>query len=257
MTLMIEEDFRRRRNRADAQTSPRRAHDLLRAGIRVGVVREQLIEDVLSSALWSSRNAVRSALHMLVNEGLVSRQPRHGTTVIRRVASVPLEELMPPPTGAPGEALVRVEQLEVRSVPVNGVVADRLMITSEHIALSEQLVFIDDEAVCLRTSYLVTDLPLEETRARLDEIDAQHIPSADAFRAFFGVDVLEVESTIEAIPGERDACQILGIAVGSPVLLRESVHRDVDGQPRLLVYAHYRGDRIALATLVKVERDGA
>jgi GntR family transcriptional regulator len=250
-TAMIE-DFRRRRIRTGVQTSRRRAHDLLRAGIRAGVVERHLVEDALTASLWSSRNAVREALQMLVEEGLVSRQPRHGTTVVRRIASVPLEELMPPPTGKPGEATVRVEQLETRSVPINGVVAERLATDQETVVLSEQLLTIDDEPVSLRTAYLLTDLPPEQVAERLGVIDETHMPSASAFERFFGVPNGEVESTIEALPAERETARVLGIPVGAPVLFRESVHRDGHGQPRMLVYAHYRGDRIALCSLTKV-----
>ncbi|MGF7238471.1 MAG: GntR family transcriptional regulator [Frankia sp.] len=249
-------DYRRRHLRVGTQTSRRRAYDLLRAGIRAGVVEEQLIEDALTRALWTSRNAVRDALQMLVEEGLVSRRPRHGTNVVRRIASVPLQELMPPPTGRPGEAGVRVRQMETRTVPISGIVANRLATSQEFVTLSEQLIFIDDEAVCLRTAYMVTDLTPAEAEKSLGVIDATHIPSAEAFKLFFGVPMGEVESTIEAIPGERDACRALGMVTGAPVLFRESIHRDVNGRPRMLLYAHYRGDRIALSTLTHIdERD--
>lgn len=249
------DDFRRRRARVGAQTSRRRAHDLLRAGIRAGVMQEQLVEDTLTAALWSSRNAVREALHMLVGEGLVSRQPRHGTTVLRRIASIPLEELMPPPSGDPGAARVRVEQLETRSVPTNCVVSERLPASGPTVVLSEQLLFIDDEPVSLRTAYMSTDLPPEAVSERLCTIDANHVPSATAFEQFFGVPNGEVESVIEAIPGERETCRILGMPVGAPVLFRESVHRDIHGTPRMLIYAHYRGDRIALSTLIRLDTE--
>jgi GntR family transcriptional regulator len=247
------ENFRRRRVRVGVQTSRRRAHDLLRAGIRASLVEEQLVEDTLTGALWTSRNAVREALQMLVAEGLVSRRPKHGTNVVRRVTSVPLQELMPPPTGQPGEARVRVEQLEARTVPLNPVVADRLVTDGESVVLTEQLLFIDDEAVSLRTAYLVTDLSVAQVVERLSAIDATHLPSATAFERFFGVELGEVESYIEAIPGERDACRVLGMEPGAPMLFRESVHRDVLGRPRMLVYAHYRGDRIALSSLTELD----
>jgi GntR family transcriptional regulator len=245
--------LRRRRVRVAAQTSRRRAHDLLRSGIRDGVLQTSLAEEALTASLWATRNAVRDALHMLVDEGLISRQPRHGTNVVRRVVAVPLEELAPPPTGQPGEAPVTVEQLETRTVPINAVVSAKLDTGYETVVLSEQLISIDGEAVCLRTAYLVTDLSPEEVGDRLVAIDGTHMRSASAFEQFFGVPNGEVESTIEAVPGERDTCALLGVPEGAPVLFRESVHRDVFGKSRMLVYSHYRSDRIAFSSVAKVE----
>lgn len=247
-------DFRRRRARVGAQTSRRRAHDLLRSGIRTGVVKDNLVEESLSTSLWSSRNAVRDALHMLVDEGLVTRQPRHGTVIVGRIASIPLQELMPPPTGEPGEARVRIEMLEIRRVPMNGVLAACLSTEQDSVLLTEQCTWIDDEPVALRTSYLDTELGPEDAARRLHEIDATPMPSADAFALFFGVGNGAIESTIEAIPGEHEACRILRLPEGAPVLFRQSVHRDIRGRSRLLVFTHYRGDRIALSSVADVGR---
>jgi GntR family transcriptional regulator len=245
-------DFRRRRARVGAQTSRRRAHDLLRSGIRTGVVKDHLVEDSLSNSLWSSRNAVRDALHMLVEEGIITRQPRHGTVIVGRIASVPLQELMPPPTGGSGDVRVRVESLETRRVPMNCVLAASLHTEQDSVLLTEQCTWIDDEPVSLRTSYLDTDMGPEEAARRLQEIDRTPMPSSDAFELFFGVGNGAIESTIEAVPGESEACRILGLPEGAPVLFRQSVHRDIHGRSRLLVFTHYRGDRIALSTVADV-----
>jgi GntR family transcriptional regulator len=216
----------------------------------------QLIEDALMRSLWTSRNAIRAALQMLADEGLVSRRPRFGTTVIGQVALVPAEELMPLPTTQPGRGRVRVRQLESRRVPISSVVADRLALRDDSLVLTEQLTFIDDEPVSLRTGYLVTDLSPSQVENRLRVIDARHVPSAIAFAQFFGVPCSRVESTVEAIRGEPDTCAALGIPAGSPVLFRESVHLDGDGKPRMLVHTHYRGDRIALSSATDVSRFG-
>jgi len=252
----IVSDFRRRRARDGAQTSRRRAHDLLRSGIRTGVVKDLLVEDVLSASLWSSRNAVRDALHMLVAEGIITRQPRHGTVVVGRIASVPLQELMPPPTGEPDDIRIRVEHFETRRVPMNGVLAAWLNSDRDTILLTEQCTWIDDEPVSLRTSYLDTELGPEDAARSLEEIDRVHMPSADAFELFFGVPNGSVDSTIEAIPCEREACRILRLPEGAPVLFRQSVHRDIHGRARLLVFTHYRGDRIALSSVADVAGTG-
>lgn len=242
----------RRHVRPGLQTSPRRALDLLRTGIRAGVVDQQLIEDVLVRSLWTSRNAVRSALQILADEGLVSRQRRFGTNVIRRVALVPMEELMPPPADRTDQGRVSVQRVECRLVPTSPIVAHRLETSRDSVILTEQVTFIDEEPVALRTSYLVTDLPPDLVENRLNDIDSRHIPSATAFEEFFGVRLGSVESTVEAISGQPDTCQVLGIPATAPVLFRDSVHSDIGGTPRLLVHTHYRGDRVALSGITDV-----
>jgi GntR family transcriptional regulator len=219
----------------------------------VGLVDRQLIEDTLMRSMWTSRPAVRAALQMLADGGLVSRRPRFGTTVIGQVALVPMQELMPLPTAQPGAGCVRVEQLETREVPVSAILAERLATERDSVFLTEQLTFIDDEPVSLRAAYLVTDLSPLDAKKRLIVVDSRHVPSATAFAQFFGVPVGKVEATVEAIPGDPETCQILGMLPGSPVLFRESVHFDTSRTPRMLVHTHYRGDRVAISTSTEVD----
>jgi GntR family transcriptional regulator len=245
---MAAESVSRWRVRANVQTSRRRVHDMLRAGITAGVIDKPLVEDELKTTLWTSRNSVRGALQMLAEEGLVSRRPKHGTNVVRRIVSVPLWDLFPRSSSQPGQARVRVQLLETRTVPVNCVIADRLMSTEHSVILFEQLVFIDDEPVSVHTSYVVTELSPAQVVERLRIVHATDRADAAIFEEFFGERLAEVEIKIEAIPGDEATCRLLGIPTGAPVLFRESLRRDVHGRPRALVYAHHRGDRIALST---------
>ena len=79
------------------QTSSRRAHDLIRSSIRMGMVPRSamLMEHKLVSGLATSRNAVREALQLLATEGLVERSVRTGTRLIGSILEVPIDQFLP------------------------------------------------------------------------------------------------------------------------------------------------------------------
>jgi GntR family transcriptional regulator len=233
-----------RRNPAiPVETSRRRTLDLLRSGIRSGAVRDQLVEMDLTKSLFISRNALRDALQVLAREGVVYRRPRYGTLVMRPGISIPLDELM----STEDIKKVRVEQLEVRRIPASDVIRLQLSDAVESVILSEQVVYFDDEPMCLRTFYFDTALEADTVRAMLRSIDATHKRTALAFEEFFHKRLGRIANRIQVVAGDPDERALLGLPPGSPVLLRETVHVDEDGRPCLLGYSHYRGDTVSFA----------
>ena len=111
------------------QTSSRRAHDLLRSGIRMGLMpRDALLaEHELVEQLATSRNAVREALQLLANEQLVERSPRTGTRLIGSIMELPIDQFLPL-VAEGGGARIEVRVLETRIVPATPVLASRLEI---------------------------------------------------------------------------------------------------------------------------------
>jgi len=239
-------EFRRTRARQrtlPVQTSPRRAHDLIRASIRLGLDGGQPFkaEHELVRRMATSRNALREALQMLAAQGLLSRRAGQGTRVSAAIAPVSLDEAVP---RGPG---VMIHQLESHFVPATPVMRHQLRTDDEWILMSEQLVEVNGEPLMLRVGYC----PQSRVRDGLVRLIRTRAypgaPVAEMFPRLFGVKLGTIENTIEAVPCEERSAGLLGIAVGAPVLVREMLLRGVDGVPYLLIYAHHRGDRVALS----------
>src|SRR5262249_29570424 len=79
------------------QTSSRRVYELLRSAIRTGYLPAgtQLVEFELVKTLSTSRNALRVALQLLADEGVVERNPRSGTFITSAMVQITLNELDP------------------------------------------------------------------------------------------------------------------------------------------------------------------
>ena len=221
------------------QTSPERAHDVLRSSIRTGRIRGDapLIENRLITSLATSRNAVRQALQMLAQEGLVERRPRHGTSVVSTIMEVPIYHLLPSAPLDPARMTVR--ELDKRQVPAVDYVSERLGGTKGMLDVVEVLVLFDGEPMSRRVSYVrAGNEPVERVW------DA--VPLALAFEKVFGIEFGDAESSIEAVPASANASQLLGITPGAPLLVQELLLRDRLGVPRAFSYTHYRADRVSL-----------
>jgi DNA-binding GntR family transcriptional regulator len=222
------------------QTSPRRAHDLLRSSIRAGMIRGDslLIEDSLVRSLSTSRNAIRQALQMLAQEGLVERRPHHGTSVVGEILEVPFDQLVPPVAFDRSRVAVRI--LESRQIPSTPYIKARLEIDDEALDVLEILITFDDEPLSLRVSYVpVSTEPVRRT--------TEVIPVPVAFEQVFGVPMGRAESSVEAIAAGASASRLLDVPEGAPVLVQEQLLRDINGVPRELSYTHYRSGRVSLA----------
>jgi GntR family transcriptional regulator len=235
------------RTRRDLQTSAWRAHSLIRAGIRAGVIdqRDLLSEDRLIRAMDMTRASIREALQILAEEGLVERKRGAGTTVVRQLTQLPLSDLLPlagrattaPPLSSPLQATL----LEFRIIPATEYMRDRLRIGDEPVLLREHLIEQRGEAVGVATGYF----PLELMRSVAAGADPE-------YRLPVSVDPLDhaaiasVDANIEAVACDQRSARLLGVAEGSPILLRETMIHGPDGAPQMLSYGRYRGDRISM-----------
>ncbi|MDF2442294.1 MAG: GntR family transcriptional regulator, partial [Subtercola sp.] len=138
---------------ASRQTSALRLYGLLRSAIRHGHIAqlEHLVEDRLIIDYKMSRNAVRRALSLLAEDGLVSRGPRHGTVVVGSIASLVLDD----PRGEDPEhvnsyTIVVVEQGEV---PTNPLLAEKLATTSDTLHMVERICYRFGQPYCVHTTY--------------------------------------------------------------------------------------------------------
>jgi GntR family transcriptional regulator len=232
------------------QTSVRRAHDGIRAAIRIGLLPrdEQLVEDSLVRSLATSRNAVREALRILAQEGLVVREPRRGTVVSGRILEISISELVPAGCdGADPLVKVGVEPVEHRVIPSTGLLRMRLETNEDEVLMIEQVATFEGEAIYVRTAYLRLGPTPQLLAERVTEQGHQLPPVGTAFESLFGVPIGDRDTVVEARSCDERTSRLLRIPEGSPVLMREVLLRDSGGTPRELSYTHYRADRVSLS----------
>jgi GntR family transcriptional regulator len=217
------------------QRSPRRIHDLIRAAIRSGELRkgDKLDELSLIRRLSSSRNAVREALQLLTEEGLLTRSPREGTTVVAAVIEMPLDNLIA--EGLADE--IAVERLSDERVPSTPSIRHKLQTQAAEVGAIEHLFTFHGEPVGVLTNYYHADV-VQPT----GWVGCPDLPTV--FEQVHGVVVGWVDTTIEAQLCEPRTTRILGLTERLPVLVREQIIYDVDGRPHSLAYSHFRTDRV-------------
>lgn len=232
-----------RRIRELLQSSPRRAHALLRASIRRGLITEKdLVEEHdLVMSMMMSRNSIRSALQQLGSEGLIRRRQRIGTNVVGSIWELPLLSLLP--TGGwvmgsesvqhPGGLEMVCEVTDVSEVIAHRHIRERLELDGDRVVMAEQLVSIEGVPAGIIVGYHpLTGASADSVRVFIDSV-----------RAAPGN---QVEATVEAVNADERTARILGLKEGAAILTRETLVRDAAGVPQILAYGHYRGDRVAL-----------
>jgi DNA-binding GntR family transcriptional regulator len=233
------------------ETSARRAYELLRTMLRVGQLStgRSLQEDALAATLGASRNAVRKALQQLADEGLLVRQQKSGTRLVHEMIHVDGGQVVPRgmALGLDGGRLT-ISQARIETVMLSPVVQMKLETDAQVGILSESRFFVDDVPISLRIGYVSGD-PEAVTRSLSSFSTDNPPPYPDAFRALYDAEFGSSHSTVEAISCEERTAEILGIEVGSPILLNEVVVRDIDGVARELSYTYYRSDRVAVASV--------
>ncbi|GAA4680478.1 GntR family transcriptional regulator [Frondihabitans cladoniiphilus] len=231
--------------RIQPQRSPRRAHQLLRAGIRDGLLRrgEMLVEDSLVKALATSRNSVREALQLLASERLVTRQAHHGTKVVGRIRRVSIDKPnLHGVTRTSGPGSVSWRELERQILPAPAIVAAKLdLVPGSLVLVTEHLLVTNDEPYSLRVAYR----PLAE-----EEIEEFRYPPESAeeeISVLYRV-ITRVEATLEAVGAEARTANLLGIDPGAPLLLHELVMFDSSDRARELSFNSYHGGRVAMTS---------
>ena len=236
---MTSADYYRAKRETDRdarlQRSPRRVHDLVRAAIRSGELRkgDKLDELSLIRRFSSSRNAVREALQLLTEEGLLARSPREGTTVVAAVVELPLDNLIA--EGLADE--ITVERLSDERVPSTPSIRAKLQTEAAEVGAIEHLFTLRGEPFGVLTNYYHADV-VQPT----GWVGCPDLPTV--FEQVHGVAVGWVDTTIEAQLCEPRTMRVLGLTERLPVLVREQVTYDVDGRPHGLSYSHFLTDRV-------------
>ena len=229
-------EFRARKAVADPrQTSPRRVHDLVRTAIREGMLQpdDRIVEEFLIREMATSRNAVREALQMLASEGLVRRERREGTTVVRSVIRIPLNDIVSrvAPDG------FGVKRLEDRRVPSTALIRSRLQTDADEVGAIEHLFTFEGDAIGIRVAYYHLEISQPE--------GWEHCPDlGTAFEQVFGSPLGRVETTIDSFVCDPRTGRALDLPVGIPTLVKEQTLYDSFDKPQEFAYSHYRSDRV-------------
>jgi GntR family transcriptional regulator len=229
------------------QSSPRRAHALLRASIRRGLITDQdLVEEHdLVSSMMMSRNSIRSALHQLSDEGLIRRRQRIGTNVVGGIWELPLLSLLPisgwalgtDSTQHSGGLSFTDETTEAGDVLAPRHIRERLGLMQDKVFMVEQVVSVEETPVGIVVGYY--PLAARTTAGVLPDVAAY-------INEIRGAEGNHLEVTVEAVNADERTARILGLREGAAILTRETLVRDASGSARMLAYGHYRGDRVAL-----------
>lgn len=214
-------------------------HSLLRALVRIAGPGTVMREEELTASIGATRSAIRDALQMLANEGLVTRQRKSGTVVVGTVEEIPGDEIIADATMCADDRFT-VDQLGTRMIRANDQLARLLGAGNSELCVSESLVRIDGRPSCVRTSYVAQQFS--------ERMITSVAPLRQSFEHVFGVPLGEVESTIEAITLDHRIAALLGLTAGAPGLMRELVLRDRSGSVRELSFTVYRGDAFAIRT---------
>jgi GntR family transcriptional regulator len=179
----------------------------------------------------------------LATDGLVNRQTRTGTSVSSRIVEFSATEMRP--MTSPSE--LEVEDIDQVELLAPALVAERMGVASKSILAYQQLGRLDGVPLYVRSGY-APQLDVDEDYFEgIADADAIHRPIAIAFRRLFRVDLGRVETAIEWVPADDFVAMLLEIEVRAPLLLREMVLFDVDGQAREMSITYFRGDRVSLS----------
>ena len=211
------------RNRLGALHSPLRdkVAGEIRAAILAGQFKpgDRLVEDALSVSLATSRNAVREALRMLTDEGLVTRQRRHGTVVAHGLIDVDIKPLLtrePSPWLPQGLPTATAERVERRRVPTTPYLRHSLQTDADEVIMVEDVVSNGSRATSLRVGYFV-DEPDVGIGSWSSQLERERwwllVDHAGAFVARFGIGFGHSATTFEATAADVKSRRLLRLPV--------------------------------------------
>ncbi|SMH49489.1 DNA-binding transcriptional regulator, GntR family [Rathayibacter oskolensis] len=247
-----EREFRRlARERASEQNLVRMrsvlsVHGALRTGLRMGSIApsDRLEESVLVRKYSVSRNAVRAALRLLVEEGVVSRAPRAGTVILCGLADVRIDN---------GVAWARAEDAdhelvttESRWIPSTPVTRTMLGTDSAQVHCTEMVDLLDG-----RPSLLYTRFCLAPGTERPSVSGGRDGSFETLFAQTYGTRIGSIDCWVEAKGADERAAAQLGVAPGTALLVKSRQIWGEDGVPREYSVTHYLASRVALTTVLE------
>ncbi|MGY4858646.1 UTRA domain-containing protein [Cryobacterium sp. AP23] len=262
--------FQRRRtlNQTPLHTSTRRTYEQLRSVIRAGLATRasNLEELTISQDFGASRNSVRLALAMLVQDGLISRAPRRGTILTNHLVQFSIPHIPPrdySPTPDQEADGLDVVSLQDGVIPTPDVIRELLGTDAEFVLTFVQLGFSGDHPVFQRTGVVPLHVEPAAFFERLHSLigvstPERKLPSdrylaardedfTGEFLTLFDAPFGATHNRVEALDADEQTAKLLQLEPGAPVLCRQQFTLDATGAVREYTFTHFRGDRTTLA----------
>jgi GntR family transcriptional regulator len=196
-------------------------------------------EEELCRLFAVSRITTRKAVDMLVDEGLVERQPGRGTFVVEDLADAPV-------IGEMEQLLRKVERLgktsriahaEVTEVEADTETArDLALPPGARVQRASHVRLTDKQPI----GYVVTYIPAS-LKVRFDLSELNESPMLTLLERK-GVDIASADQVISATLADARLASLLGTTVGAPLVHIRLVVFDSERRPVERLVAWYRGD---------------
>jgi GntR family transcriptional regulator len=230
-----------RRPRADRA---RQVADLIRQQLlSVGFDDDVLPDErILTRQYGATRNAVRDALDLLRQEGLIERLPGVGTVVVGRKVPHGLQHLMGLAEVLHEHGKVINEVRTVSSVRPPAAVARRLELDPDSsVVYIERLRRLNGIPLSLDLTYVSPAVGEPLLHSDLRGQDVFHLIEQTSGRRLGAA-----ELTVEAVNADPHSAAALGVPRGAALLMMERLSHFEDGSPVDLEYIRFRGDRLVM-----------
>lgn len=194
----------------------------------------------------ASRNVVREALRMLVEEKLLERRTGLGTRIVAQKFGHNLDRLAGLAETLLGQGIIRNHVRVVRWESASEGIARRLGIgDGDQVLFLERLRLLDGQPLSLDRSYLAADIGA----ALLNE-DLEHQDVFQLIETITTCPLGTAEFDVQAINAEHAIAEVLDLAAGTAIFAIERLTRLADGRAVDAETIQLRGDRIALTGIL-------
>lgn len=227
----------------------RQVADVLRQEIISGAYAGGVLPDErgLVHRLGASRNAVREALGLLRDEGLITRQRGIGTTVLTPKYGHGLNRLAGLAEALTGYGTVtnEVRAARIVSSPPRAI-TERLQLADDaEVVYLERLRRLGGRPLSVDTTWLAADIGRPVLACDLANRDV-----FDLIEEATGNRLGSAELTVHAVNADPDTAGLLEIPEGSAIFAIDRLTRLVDGRPVDAESLRVRADRLALRALL-------
>lgn len=202
-----------------------------------------------------SRTVIRQALRELEHKGLIYREKGRGTFVSKpKIRESLFQEL----TGFYHDMVTKGHEprsdvlTQEKTAAPKGVAGFLELEDGDTVVRIDRLRYVNDEPVVLVASYLPYELCPEVLSVDLSDRSLYAYLEHE-----LGLIIDRGKRVLEAVAANEQEAELLQVAVGSPLLMLDSVSYLPDGKPVEYFHALHRGDRARFETeLVRVSQPG-
>jgi GntR family transcriptional regulator len=230
-----------RRPRADRarQVADLIRRELLESGFGGGMLPD---ERDLIRQFHASRNAVREALDLLRQEGLIERLPGVGTAVIGRKVPHDLHRLMGLAEVLHDHGTVTNDVRTAGLIRPPAGVARRLRLAeADQVVYIERLRSLNGVPLSLDLTYVTAEYGLPLLDSDLEGQDVFRLLEQTSGRPLGVADL-----ALEAVNADPHSAAVLGVPRRAALLMLERLTHFEDGTPVDLEYIRFRGDRLTM-----------